>query len=174
MSPVWEHLIMYTAQMQNWVFNAILAISALTREHYYGTQWWCELGMSCSLEDYATYQYSQAIRHLNSQLNETTESAELALLGSILFVTIEFLQVPQSNHRGESNPEAMAVPNLVTTHLNGGLAILRDLKARPEARALPHVSYLEVALHIIENQLLQFQNPAGKINDYQSGMDWRS
>lgn len=80
-----------------------------------------------------------AIRGLNGNLDNTVESAELAVLASILYINIEFLQ---------SHNSFQGYSALVSIHLHGGLAVIEYLKSRSR-----NTEQLEMALHFVQGQM---------------------
>lgn len=135
-SNIWEGLILQIVYSEPWALKAALSISTLSRNHYAPRQ----MNISAaSLFDYATVSYSQAIIMLNGILGTSANGSYLAVIGAILFVTIEFMQqAPVSVY----HPQGRIVRNHVHTHIQGGLAILRygqpsqDLKHLIEALGL--------------------------------------
>ncbi|KAM5368023.1 hypothetical protein ACJZ2D_009737 [Fusarium nematophilum] len=145
----WENFVLRATYLEPWGFHAALAISALSRTHYAPEQvMWLPGTVIDSLLEFATLQYSQAIRSLNQRLDATAESAELAALASVLFINIEFL--------GQALSRPSSSPTLVYTHLRGGLAVLESL-GRGSARGLSqNAQYLEQALLGVRHQLQHF------------------
>jgi hypothetical protein len=65
------------------------------------------------------------------------------MLASILFIHIEAFQEFQNSE---------GTPNLISAHLNGGLAIVHNLKSLSQ-----NIDHLETALDHIRNQIEQFE-----------------
>lgn len=152
-SPLWRGFVFQAVQTEPWAFYAALAISALSREHYTPGHSVNVRGLSAkSFFDYATIRYNQAIRCLNKRIERAVESAELAVLGSILFVTIEFLQQTHSTHQFSGRT---ASPNYILTHIQGGVAILRNL-ATSSGKLSHNAQHMNVALEVLKYQLEQF------------------
>ena len=89
---LWETVVLQTACSELFMRHAALAIGALSRSHYHPTQpGEASLQVESAVE-YAIRQYNLAIQKLNEQLNTSPRSLELAILGSIVFIAVEFLQ----------------------------------------------------------------------------------
>lgn len=140
-NELWESLVLRTAHTEPTIYHATLAIAALSRSRYFPMDLCYGSGSNKSAVQYAMAQYGLAIGALNRRLDKTTESAELAVLSSILFINIEFFH-SNENHGG---------PRLVLIHLQGGLAVLQSLK-----EASRHTEYLESALLHIRSQVDSF------------------
>jgi hypothetical protein len=125
------------------ICHAALAIAALSRHHYSPTQAWYDPGSTSSAIEFSIVHYNLAVQILNGRLEGSTGSPELAVLASILFIHIESFQEFQNSE---------AFPNLISAHLNGGLAIVQSLKSLSQ-----NVHYLEAALDHIRNQIEQFE-----------------
>jgi len=132
-NPLWENLVLSTAHAEPSMYHATLAISALSRMHYSTAENFSDLGYNCSVNEYSLLQYNLAIQFLNTRLDGSAQSAWLAVLGSIIFINIDFL-------RGQFT--------LTSVHLCGGLSLVQDLK---------HISHntecFEDALHQIRDQV---------------------
>lgn len=168
-SPLWREFVVQAGQTEPWAFYAALAISALSREHYAPGHGVNVRGLSAkSFFEYATIRYNQAIQCLNKRIERAVESAELAVLGSILFVTIEFLRQPHLTHQVSGRT---AFPNYILTHLQGGMAILRSL-AISSGKLSHNAQHMNVALEALKYQLEQFYSFQSlnriKFNGYRS------
>lgn len=138
-SPQWEGLVLCAIFHESFAYHAALATSILTRMHYTGSH------RDTRPIEYANHHYSLAIRYLNSRLDEGWHTAELAVLGSILFVNIEFLRATEIQTRRQ---------NLIGLHVQGGLAILRTLQSRTTRPCLTRSwEVFEDALEQIRAQL---------------------
>ncbi|PVH99873.1 hypothetical protein DM02DRAFT_728905 [Periconia macrospinosa] len=115
-SPDWKNLVLNAVFNEKFAYHAALAISAMTRAHYLGKEPSVD---TLSPHEYANQQYSLAIQHLNARLESGWETAELAVFASVLFVNIEFLRATLVQTRRQ---------NLINVHIQGGLAVLRQLQ----------------------------------------------
>jgi hypothetical protein len=82
---LWERFVL-EACTEPCIGHAALAIGALSRIHYRPSE------SSSLAAEYSLKQYNMAIRQLNNHLDASTESWELAIMASIIFIVIEFLQ----------------------------------------------------------------------------------
>ena len=147
-SPIWERFVLYVAHAEAWAFHAALAISVLSRRSY------TPLHNDTTLQtDFPTLHYNQAIRALNQRLDATAESAELAVLGSVLFINLEFLRA----HTLEHEPSRVNAPSLVAVHLRGGLGVLRNLGDMRGGHLSLNAQHLKVALEELHYQVEQFK-----------------
>jgi hypothetical protein len=126
--------------LESSICHAAIAIAALSRHHYSPTRVWYDPGSTSSAIEFSIVHYNLAVQILNGRLEGSIRSSELAVLASILFIHIEAFQ----------NSEGF--PNLISAHLNGGLAIMRSLKSLSQ-----NIDYLEAALDHIRNQIEQFE-----------------
>lgn len=129
----WESLVLRLALLEPFAFHAALSISALSRTHY--AQRVVSPPGATSIFQYAAIQYSMAIQKLNARLNETTEGAELAILGSILFINVEFLLADTEPSR-----------NFMRVHLLGGVSTLMNIQHTKSLRFSQEWEYLQNAL----------------------------
>lgn len=158
-SPIWESLILRLSHQEPFAYHAALAISALSRQHYIPSQSTLYIGrVPVPVHDFATKHYSRAITTLNSRLGATTQGLEIALLGSILFVNLEFLLAGRVR---ESSVEA-AIPYRTRVHTQGAMTILNHLKQEGKLRMLSHYQDLEAAVLQTWYQVSQFQFMNGK------------
>ncbi|KAH8650056.1 hypothetical protein BX600DRAFT_474016 [Xylariales sp. PMI_506] len=135
--PIWENLVLQFAHIEPSIYHAALAISALTRKYLSGSPFQCDdEHTSASVVEYSMTQYNQAIQCLNSRLNGSIESMELATLGSILFIHIEWLQ----------STNVTLTKSSMRLHLCGGLALVEGLRS-----ACRDADYLESALHMLSD-----------------------
>jgi hypothetical protein len=105
--------------------------------------------LAASPFEYAMVCYSQAIVTLNGKLETLTNGSYLAVIGAILFVTIEFLQqTPVPAYY----PQGRVVRNHIQTHIQGGLAILTHGQPRHD------LEYLREALSLLQYQEQQFNS----------------
>lgn len=140
----WERLVLQTVYSEPWALKATLSISTLSRNHYTPEQ--MNL-LGASPFEYAMVCYNQAIVTLNSTLGSSANGSYLAVIGAILFVTIEFLQqTPTSAHYTKGG----VVRGHIQTHIQGGLAILRNAQPRSDRE------YLTEALTLLQYQEQQF------------------
>ena len=139
----WESLLLRSACMEPTIYHAALAISALSRSYYNPTQVWYDPGNTRSALEYSIAQYILAIHTLNQRLKASIEDAELAAMASILFINIEAFQSLQYRE---------GLPNLISIHLHGGLAIVKSLKSQSQK-----VDHLESALRHFQNHINQFE-----------------
>jgi hypothetical protein len=145
-STIWESLILQIVYSEPWALKAALSISTLSRNHYTPAQ--VNL-LPVSPFEYATICYNQAIVTLNGILGISVNGSYLAVIGAILFVTIEFLQqTPMS----ASCPQGRVVRSHIHTHVQGGLAILRHGQPKQD------LQYLREALSILQCQEQQFDS----------------
>lgn len=86
--PSWEAIFLQAVCTEPCIRHAALAIAALSRTHY---QPGGEV-QDALLIEYSTKQYIEAIRGLNCRLDNSPQSWELAMLGSILFMVIEVIR----------------------------------------------------------------------------------
>ncbi len=142
-SAPWESLLLQSVQLEPSIYHAALAIAALSRHQYSPTQVWCDPRSTSSATEFCIVHYNLAIQLLNGRLEGSIRSSELAVLASILFIHIEAFQKFQ-NSEGFSN--------LISAHLNGGLAIVHNLKSLSQ-----NIDHLETALNHIQNQIEQFE-----------------
>jgi hypothetical protein len=138
-TPSWATFILQVAHTESSIYHAALAIGALSQYRYHPRQSRSDPGNPGSVLEYSMGQYNLAIQGLNRRLENSVESAELAILASILFFNFEFLQ-------GTHNTEGL--PMLMGVHLQGAFAILHGLKALSQ-----HTYYLENALCRLREQL---------------------
>ncbi|PMD48021.1 hypothetical protein L207DRAFT_357 [Hyaloscypha variabilis F] len=142
-SALWESLLLRSAHLEPSICHAALAIAALSRHQYSPKQVWDDTGRTSSAIEFCILHYNVAIQVLNKRLRPSIRSSELAVLASILFIHIEAFQEFQ-NSEGTSN--------LISAHLNGGLAIVHNLKSMSQ-----NIDHLETALDHIRNQIEQFE-----------------
>jgi hypothetical protein len=88
---LWERIVL-EACIEPCIGHAALAIGALTRSHYQPSGSGDASLQVESVTEYSIKQYNLAIQELNSCLDISTRSWELAILGTIVFVAIEVLQ----------------------------------------------------------------------------------
>jgi hypothetical protein len=89
-SVPWKTLVLQYTRAEPAIYHAALSISALTRSNYHPTvSWNAPLRRTESVSEFWLAQYSLAIRTLNSRLDSSVESIELATIASILFVYIK-------------------------------------------------------------------------------------
>jgi len=154
-SAPWESLLLRNVHLEPAICHAALAIAALSRHYYSPTQVWYDPGSTSSAVEFSILHYNLAIKILNGRLERSIESSELAVLASVLFIHIEAFQELQDNE---------GRPNLISAHLNGGLAIVLNLKSLSQ-----NVDYLETALNHIRSQIEQFESFSARYNDSFSG-----
>jgi hypothetical protein len=148
-SPFWEAILLPLAHAEAFVAHIGLALSVLTRLHYSSSSHrYIANGHTLPSRDYATLHYNLAIRSLNQRLRHTTESAWLALVGSILFVNVEFL------HGGFGNEPSL---DTIVMHIHGGFAVLNELKRSLQPGVLQNLGHFEDALEYLLAQVLGFQ-----------------
>jgi len=142
-SEMWTGLLLRAVYQEPSIYHAALAIAALSRHGYGPKQVWHDSGRTSSAIEFSILQYSSAIQILNRQLEATIGSSELAVLASILFIHIEAFQDFRTLEGFSS---------LIPAHLNGGLAIVYNLKSTSQ-----NIDHLETALNHIRNQIEQFE-----------------
>jgi hypothetical protein len=109
----WTQTLLHYAYMEPSICHAALSISSRNRDDYFPMLTWDDPGHTKSVAEYSLLQYGLAIQHLNSRLDTSIASLELATFASILFAYIEGLQNTISS---------------VQVHLRGGLALAQSLK----------------------------------------------
>ena len=112
---MWETIVLQAISSEPCMRHAALAISALTRSRYHPSEAGDAPYQIESAIEYSMKQYNLAIQKLNKRLDISTQSWELAILGSIIFTAFEALQ----GH-----------DNRVQMHLRSAFAIL---EAHPNA-----------------------------------------
>ncbi|KAI0551180.1 hypothetical protein F4679DRAFT_183823 [Xylaria curta] len=151
-TPSWESLVLQSAVREPCIYHAALAISALTRNHYFPTSHWYDLATGAgSAAEYSTIQYNLAIRYLNARLRSCVpdrDLTKLAVLSAIVFINIEFLRQGQVSS---------ACRSLIAMHLRGATCVLRDLKLRFGAQPDLDREYLESGVAYIRRQTEQLQ-----------------
>jgi hypothetical protein len=135
-SSIWESILVQAAHAERSLFHATLAVSVLTRAHYFPTQVFHGSGCSDLAVAYAIWQYNLGIKCLNARLRSRVNCTELAILGSILFMAIEGFQ----GYRKQ-----------MLVHLRGGLALLQS----PEASSF-NTTHLKTALYHTRDQVQIF------------------
>ena len=130
LSHDWEHLILQTVQSEPWALKATLSISTLSRDHYMPGQ--INL-LGASPFEYAMVCYNQAIVALNSTLATSANGSYLAVIGAILFVTIEFLQQTSTS---AYYPKGGVARGYIEAHIQGGLAILSNTQPQNDLKCL--------------------------------------
>ncbi|CAI6314269.1 unnamed protein product [Periconia digitata] len=165
-SPIWEPLILRVILHEEFAWHAALAISALTRSHYdssfssssssspaatSSTQG-DRLDDATSPHAFANSHYTLALRLLNARLErEGWDAAEMAVLGSVMFVNIEFLRAGAGGGAGGRKGRS-----LVGVHVEGGLGVLRCVMREGKKRATRLVEgwdVLEDALGVVRGQI---------------------
>lgn len=122
-SPIWEGLVLQIAQREAFACHAALAISAWSRTHYVPSEGWFHTQRGAlSIRRYSLVQYGKAVTELNRRLCATPECIELALIGCVLFVNLEFLQ-GRSHDFGTADD---GCPNQAYVHIQGALGILQQ------------------------------------------------
>jgi hypothetical protein len=136
-SSLWESILVQAVYAERSLFHAALAASVLTRTNYLPEQDWHDPECTGSAARYTIVQYNRAIKCLNARLRRGIDCAEIAILASILFITIEGFQGYQTQ---------------MLIHLRGGLALLQDLKSLS-----PNTKCLKAALYQIREQVQTFE-----------------
>ncbi|KAH8201294.1 hypothetical protein TruAng_004538 [Truncatella angustata] len=131
--PTWERRALQIAHSEPTILHAVLAISALSRHQNSGGKFWNDSSQPCSVLEYSTKQYNLAIQCLTSRLGKPAEHTNILIIGSLLFIHIEFMRGSQES---------------VFLHLHGASALLKSLKEYSY-----ETEYLEAALAYIEAQL---------------------
>jgi hypothetical protein len=144
MSNDWDRLVLQTVYSEPWALKAALSISTLSRNHYTPEQ--INL-LGASAFEYAMVCYNQAIVTLNSILGTSVNGSYFAVIGAILFVTIEFLQQTLTS---ASYPKGGVIRGHIQTHIQGGFAILRNAQPQND------LEYLAEALTLLQYQEQQF------------------
>ncbi|CAH0056287.1 unnamed protein product [Clonostachys solani] len=131
--PIWETLILQAATAEPSIYHAALAIGALGRSRYCpGTD------LAGSATRYSLHQYGSAIRALQNRLETSSQSLELTVLASIVFVVVEI-------HLGLSSKAEL--------HARAALALIRS----PTGARLHNHSLLHSAASCFQGQLDSFQ-----------------
>ncbi|KFA50979.1 hypothetical protein S40293_07266 [Stachybotrys chartarum IBT 40293] len=116
----WSNLVLTKSLAEPSIYHAAMATAVLSRNHYAPSMPSLSALNALSATEYANLQYNLAIRALNTKLDSSNASAELAVIGSILFVNIEFLRGSATDFGNGS---------LIEVHITGGMRILRQLTA---------------------------------------------
>lgn len=151
--PMWEDLILRLVHHEPFAYHAALAISALSKQHYLlsnGTVH-TEEG-DVAVREFATIEYMKAIRLLNGRISGIHETRELAILGSIVLVNLEFLLAQDT--KGLS---AAAAPIFAKVHIDGAVGIICHYTQEGRLQTLNNYHALESAVRMLQYQLLQFQ-----------------
>lgn len=111
-SPVWESIVWRAACTEPCIRHTSLAIGAMSRNNYQHSG---HLSDHLPVLEYSMGQYNLALRALNNTLDQSARSLELAILGSIVFISLEVL---------------LGVDNRVQMHINGAFAMLENLLGR--------------------------------------------
>jgi hypothetical protein len=135
-SSRWESILVQAACSERSLFHAALAASVQTRTNYSPEQDWHDPECAGSAIGYSMLQYNRAIKCLNTRLRSAADCAEIAVLSSILFITIEGFQ----GYRTQ-----------MLIHLRGGLSLVQNLKA-----SSPNTPYLKNALYRMRDQVQMF------------------
>ncbi|KAI1354926.1 hypothetical protein F5Y01DRAFT_271687 [Xylaria sp. FL0043] len=155
----WETLVLQYAITEPCIYQAALAISALTWNHYSPTHHWYDTETGAgSVAEYATIQYNQAVRRLNARLGDSVRDGDvtkLAVLSAILFINIEFLRQEQAPSFRES---------FASTHLRGASWLLHDLKAQSGPQPDSIRQCLEIGVSHIGRQARQLEEYAIRSN----------
>lgn len=147
--------------------HAALAISALTRSHYHPSEAGDTPYQIESAIEYSMNQYNLAIQKLNKRLDTSTQSWELAILGSIVFIAIEVLQEHDNRvqmHLRSAFAIFEALPNTVTCFMSYNDPGVAPLVAGENCRTTwgstrrssRELDYLVNALILIEEQASSF------------------
>jgi hypothetical protein len=112
----WDRVVLQVAHSEPSIRRAVIALGSLIRQQ--SNQSWPAIEKR---QDH-TVSYLSALQALNRRLDGSSSSLELALIGSLLFGTFEFL-------RGND------VASL--RHLEGGVAILSELSSKSSVRFFP-------------------------------------
>ncbi|TRX88016.1 hypothetical protein FHL15_011071 [Xylaria flabelliformis] len=150
-TPFWESLVLQSAVREPCIYHAALAISTLTRNHYFPTSHWYDPTTGArSAAGYSMMQYNLAIRYLNARLSSSVPNrnlTKLTVLTAIVFINLEFLCQDQvSSSRG----------SWIAMHLRGATCLLRDLKSRFGAQPDLDSEYLESGVAYLRRQAEQF------------------
>lgn len=140
-STIWEDLIVRLVLFEPFAYHTALSIGALSKLHYLPMQHASSPLASMLDWNYSMIQYSLAIETLNARLDHSSESAELAVLGSILFANVEFLSA------SDGHPQPI---NPIGVHVLGGQAVLQSV----EGTGYPRISQ---SWHHLKNALAQIQ-----------------
>jgi hypothetical protein len=130
-NPLWENLTLEFAYREPSIYHATLAIAALTRCYLNRPSiFYCDPKHSnTSVVEYSTEQYTMAIQCLNSRLDESSDSIELATLGSVLFIHIEWLQSTTTDDNNDAiNLRLKQSKTQIAVHFRGGLRLVQNLR----------------------------------------------
>jgi len=112
--PAWEHVILQATVTEPALHHAALAIGALTSSRYHPDMW----GKRPTIE-FSVRHYSMAIQELGRQLDESSQSLEVAIIASVAFSYIEFL---------------LGLESRIEIHVQAGRNLLEDLYKRLDRR----------------------------------------
>ncbi|KUJ15030.1 uncharacterized protein LY89DRAFT_736090 [Mollisia scopiformis] len=142
-ATLWENLLLQNVHLEPSIYHAALTAAALSRHQYCPMQAWYDRGKTNSPIEFAIVHYNLAIRIVNERLGHSAGSSELAVLASIIFAHVEAFQNFRPGKRDS---------NLISAHLNGGLAIVHSLKSTSQ-----NIDHLEAALTHMQTQMEQFE-----------------
>lgn len=138
-SAIWESIVLQVAFQEQSIYHAILATSAMTRYQDCPTEVWFDPGPAhtSSALEYSLLHYNVAMRSLNARLDGSPDTVRLAILGSIIFIHIEYTQRQQT---------------FAPIHLRGGLALVQSHKT-----SIHDSGYLESALLQIQKAMKRLE-----------------
>jgi hypothetical protein len=159
----WKRIVLRATYTEPFMWHAALAIGCLSRSHYLFSGSEDLKCQSESMSQYSLRHYNRAIQELNYFLDNSTRSRELAIIGSIVFINIEFLQ--ENENRVQMHLQS-AFAILVTYPGASTCSMLPGHRATPllatggkhdsAFRSTPNLSYLFGALSRIEEQISAF------------------
>jgi hypothetical protein len=151
--PIWGDLILRLVHHEPFAYRAALAMSALSKQHYLPSISTVHTDQGdVAVHEFATIEYMKAIRLLNSRISDLHETGELAVLGSIMLVNLEFLLAQEAT---ELSP--MAAPVFTKVHIDGAGGIICHYKQEGRLQTLNNHRAFESAIQMLQYQLLQFQ-----------------
>lgn len=155
--PIWEDLILRLVHHEPFAYHAALAMSGLSKRHYLPSNGTVHTDQGdVAVHEFATIEYMKAIRLLNDRLSDLHGAGELAILGSIMLVNLEFLLAQEAT-------ELFAVASTISAkiHIDGASGILCHYKQEGRLQTLNNYHAMESALRMLQSQLLQFQLMSG-------------
>ena len=154
----WERIIMQATCAEPCMRHAALSIAALSRSHYLPAESKTIGYPVQSVGGYAMQQYNLAIRKLNIRLDTSIRGWEIAILGAIVFIEIDFLQGDIS--RIQMHLESAYAILLENSDLEclGLTSCMTDTNGMTPVKSTPNLTYLVNALSQINGQLLSIKS----------------
>ncbi len=107
--PLWETVVLQAASVEPAIYHAALAFACLSRNSYHPTT-----RQVVSHTCFAMRQYGLAIRAIQSRLDRSSRSLELAILASIVFAAVESF---------------FGIDSKIDMHVRAGLSISRSVSS---------------------------------------------